>query len=152
MVNDSPNVLEGEVIPKHAGGRPPKLNEEERAEVLEAFRLYIERTPDPTIVGFCAWDPVAFKYLINKQNIKDWQEFSTLVKIAVSKQEAYLLQAAGTGRYNPTLAIFRLKQPQHGYTDKMETDITSGGDKIQPVLVKFLNGGTDAGNTDTDRV
>lgn len=114
----------------HPGGRPTKLTQEQRREVLEAFRLYIERTPDCTIVGFCAWDPVGIKYLISKDNIYDWEEFSELRSYAVLKQEAYLLQASGTGRYNPTVGIFRLKQPQHGYKDRMDTDLTSGGDKI----------------------
>jgi hypothetical protein len=145
-------AVEGEVVAKHAGGRPPKLTPEERAEVLQAFRLYIERTPDPTLVGFVAFDPVPIKYMVTRDNIKDWDEFSPLQKIAIEKQEAFLLQAGGTGRYNTTLAIFRLKQPQHGYTDKVDADITSGGDKIQPVLVKFISSGEDVGNTDTDRI
>lgn len=108
----------------HAGGRPTKLNPQQRKEVLEAFRLYIERTPDATIVGFCAFDPIGQKYLITKDNIYDWDEFSELRKYAIQKQEAYLVQAGGTGRYNPTMAIFRLKQPQHGYKDRTEVETT----------------------------
>lgn len=114
----------------HAGGRPPKLTTEQRKEVLDAFALYIQRTPDPTVVGFCAYDTVAASYLITRENIKDWDEFSPLQKYCIQKQEAYLLQAGGTGKYNPTMAIFRLKQPQHGYRDRIESDVTSGGEKI----------------------
>lgn len=114
----------------HPGGRPPKLTEQERSEVLEAFRLYIERTPDPTVVGFVAYDPVASKHYLTRDNIKDWDEFTPLQKHCIQKQEAYLLMAGGTGKYNPTMAIFRLKQPQHGYKDRIDTDVTSGGDKI----------------------
>lgn len=110
----------------HPGGRPTKLTPEQRKEVFEAFKLYIERTPDATIVGFCAFDPVGQKYLITKDNIYDWEEFSELRKYAIQKQEAYLVQAGGTGRYNPTMAIFRLKQPQHGYTDRQ--DINTQGE------------------------
>lgn len=140
------------MLPKHPGGRPPKLTKEERVEVYEAFRRYIERTPDPMIVGFCAWDPTAQKYMITKDNLYDWKEFSELRKIAIEKQEAYLVTGATTNRLNPTMAIFRLKQPQHGYKDKVEADLTSGGDKLQPVLVKFLDSGDNAGNTDTQGV
>jgi hypothetical protein len=116
---------------KHAGGRPPKLTSEQRVEVLQAFHDYIARTPDPTVVGFCAFDPVAVNYLITRDNIKDWDEFSPLQKYCIEKQEAYLLQAGGTGKYNPTMAIFRLKQPQHGYKDRFEQDVTSAGEKIE---------------------
>lgn len=104
---------------KHAGGRPRKLTSEQQAEVYKALEDYISRTPDPTIVGFCAWDEVPIKYNVDDDNIYDWQEFSGLRKRATMKQEAYLIQAGGTGKFNPTMAIFRLKQPVHGYTDKM---------------------------------
>lgn len=130
--------LVGEIVTKPIG-RPPKLNKLEREEVLQAFKLYIERTPDPTVVGFCAFDPVGYKYLITRDNINDWDEFSTLRNYAIQKQEAYLLIAAGTGKYNPTMGIFRLKQPQHGYKDRVDTDITSDGNAIQPLLVSFIN-------------
>ena len=145
-------AIEGEVIAKHAGGRPPKLTPLERAEVYEALRLYIERTPDPTVVGFCAWDPVGIKYRMSKTNMYDWEEFSPLIKQSIAKQEAFLLQAAGQGRYNATLAIFRLKQPQHGYRDRIDTDITSDGKSLQPLLVSFITNKQDVlpdGN-DTD--
>jgi hypothetical protein len=114
----------------HAGGRPPKLTEEQRAEVLEAFRLYIERTADATIVGFCAFDPVGAKYLITKDDINHYDEFSELRKYAIQKQEAYLITGAVTNKLNASMAIFRLKQPQHGYKDRIDTDITSGGEKL----------------------
>lgn len=114
----------------HAGGRPPKLTAEERKEVLEAFKAYIERTPDPTVVGFCANEPICFKYLITRDNINDWEEFSTLQKYCIQKQESYLLMAGGAGRYNPTMAIFRLKQPQHGYKDRIDSDVTSNGETL----------------------
>lgn len=115
----------------HPGGRPPKITPEQREEVLEAFKLYIERTPDPTVVGFCAYDPVGFKYLLTRDDLNNWQEFYTLRSYAIQKQEAYLLQAAGTGRYNASVGIFRLKQPQHGYKDRIDSDITSGGEKLE---------------------
>lgn len=103
-------------------GRPPKLTEEQRLEVYKAFEDYIARTPDPTVVGFIAYDPVAAQYFLTRDNLNDWKEFSTLQKYCIEKQEAYLLQAGGTGRYNPTMAIFRLKQPQHGYTDRQDVN------------------------------
>lgn len=133
--------VEGEVV---RVGRPPKLTKVQREEVYQAFVDYIARTPDPTTVGFCAFDPVPAKYMITRHNLEDWQEFSALQKIAIEKQEAYLLHAGGTGRYNPTMAIFRLKQPQHGYTDKHEVD--NNINVVTPILgggVKQVESGED---------
>lgn len=115
---------------KHAGGRPPKLTAPERAEVYEAFKEYILDNEDPTLVGFIATNQTAIDYEVSRDNVNDWQEFSTLIKRCIVKQEHYLLTKGGEGKYNPTLAIFRLKQPQHGYKDRTETDITSKGEQV----------------------
>lgn len=125
--------------PKHPGGRPPKLTPLQRQEVYDALEQYIKDTEDPTIPSFVSDDPIAIQYSVTRDNINDWQEFSTLIKRAVVKQESYLLKQGGAGKYNPTIAIFRLKQPQHGYTDKTQTDLTSNGETLAPVLVKFLD-------------
>lgn len=150
--NSTSKPLEGEVTQKHPGGRPPKLTPIERAEVYNAFVDYIARTPDPTVVGFVAYDPVAAKHFLTRENIKDWEEFSPLVKHCIQKQEAYLLQAGGTGRYNPTMAIFRLKQPQHGYSDKQEVENTIT--MAQPILggLSTKNIAADAVHSDSDDV
>lgn len=111
-------------------GRPSKLTDLQKAEVYNALQQYILETDDPTIPGFLSENEVALKYHINDSNLYDWQEFPALIKQAVRKQEAYLLKQAGAGKYNPAIAIFRLKQPQHGYRDKVETDITSKGNEV----------------------
>lgn len=116
-------------------GRPPKLTLEERAEVLSAFESYIKINPDPTIVGFTASDPVALKYFVNKDNIHDWDDFSELRRRAIEKQEHYLLYGATRGQLNASVSIFRLKQPQHGYKDRVDSDITSNGETIAPLIV-----------------
>jgi hypothetical protein len=111
-------------------GRPPKLTDEQREEVYTAFDEYIRNEPDPTVVHFVSSDETAMQYNVSRDNINDWEEFSTLQKKAIQKQEAYLLRNGGRGVYNPTMAIFRLKQPQHGYKDRIDSDITTGGEKI----------------------
>jgi hypothetical protein len=132
--NESP--LTGQ---KHAGGRPRKLTAEQQAEVLEAFRLYIERTPDPTIVGFVSWDDVPLQYWVTDDDINNWNEFYALRKRAIRKQEAFLLEGATRNKINPTMAIFRLKQPTHGYTDKTQQDLTTNGKDLP---VPILGGAT----------
>jgi hypothetical protein len=115
---------------RHAGGRPPKLTPEQRLEVYEAFESFITDTDDSRISKFVSYDKTALQYNITHDNLIDWVEFSELRKRAIRKQEDYLLEKGGTGKYNPTLAIFRLKQPQHGYRDRQETDITTNGNDV----------------------
>lgn len=117
-------------------GRPQMYTPEQIQEIVDDLAQYIETTDDPTIVGFTS---TYKKYPVNKDYISDHNEFSELRKRAVEKQEAYLLEGVTKNKLNPTMGIFRLKQPQHGYRDKSETDITSGGDKIQPLMVKFID-------------
>lgn len=117
-------------------GRPPKLTKAERAEVYSAFERYVDVTPDPIIAGFVVNDPVALKYYVTKHNLTDWEEFSVLKERAVVKQEYYLSYGATVGRLNPAVSIFRLKQPQHGYTDRQEVSGPDGQSAIQLVVVR----------------
>jgi len=112
---------------KHAGGRPSKLAKSDRPELIQALHNYINEQADPTIVKFCTTHPVALKYNILPPDLSKWPEFRKLVKKAIAKQEAYITEYATQGKINPTFAIFRLKQPQHGWTDKQEIDHTSLG-------------------------
>lgn len=133
---------------KHAGGRPPKLTPKQKAEVLQAFQDYIRREADPTIVGFVAYDPTPIKYNVTDDNISDWDEFSGLRKRAIKKQEAYLLLGATRGQLNTTMAIFRLKQPQHGYSDKTEIkhEGAPGLFGAEGLTIKVINGTPDEGS------
>lgn len=128
---NSPTV--GQSKPKHAGGRPRKLTQRQRKEVYDAFEAFIVSTPDSRITKFVSYDDTALQYNVTDDNLYDWPEFSVLRKKAIKKQEDYLLEFGGSGKYNPTIAIFRLKQPQHGYTDRQDRDITSGGEKLMGV-------------------
>jgi hypothetical protein len=125
-------------------GRPPKLTDEQRVEVYEALEEFIRVTDDPTIPWFVSYDDVAMKYNVTRDNLNDWDEFSTLIKKAVIKQEAFILKNAGNNKYNPTIGIFRLKQPQHGYSDRTQTDLTSNGETLAPLLVKFMDDNKDS--------
>lgn len=105
-------------------GRPSKLNDEQKKELVKEYEDYIRATDDPTIVGFITTNEFCFEHRILDHDIEQWQEFTELKKLAQKKQEAFLLTKAGKNEYNATLAIFRLKQPQHGYKDKSEVDNT----------------------------
>lgn len=138
----SETVVQGEIVREkrkynyiNKPGRPPKVTPEQRVEVYEAFKKFIAYTPDPMLAAFCAWDPVAIKYDIIPANLNDWPEFSLLRNRALIKQEAYLATGAATGKLNPTMCIFRLKQPVHGYKDRVDTDITSGGNALPAPII-----------------
>lgn len=105
---------------KHPGGRPQMYTPTQIQEIVNDFIEYIDNTEDPTIVGFTS---AYRKYSVNKDYISDHNEFSELRKRAIEKQEAYLLRNGTSNKANPTMAIFRLKQPQHGFSDKQQQDI-----------------------------
>lgn len=113
-------------------GRPQMYTPLQIEEIVKDLDDYIERSPDPTIVGFTSGYR---KYSVNKDYISDHDEFSELRKRAIEKQEHYLLYGATNGRLNASVSIFRLKQPQHGYKDRVDSDITSMGEKIDPVVI-----------------
>jgi hypothetical protein len=70
-------------------------------------------------------------YWVSKQNINDWQDFSALRARCHEKSEQYLLKHAGEGKYNSSIARLRLTQPTTGYVVRIDSDITSKGDKIE---------------------
>jgi hypothetical protein len=118
---------------KGLGGRPPKLTTEERREVYEELEKYIKETDDPTVPEFISTNWVALGYDIIYQNLYDWKEFSGLIKRLVRKQEAYLIREGTQNKINTTMAIFRLKQPQHGYRDRQELTGADGKDLVPEV-------------------
>lgn len=135
-------------------GAPEKLTPEEKIEVYKAFQQYVEEESYPTVPGFCANDETARKYKIIKQNLFDWAQFSSLIKIAVDKQEAYTEDKVMHGKMPPAWAIFKLKQPAFGWTDKQEiqADVTSKGEAIGTIdgaaldaRISALIGGAKAG-------
>lgn len=97
-------------------GAPRKFTPVQVAEIAQDLSEYIETTDDCTIVGFIS----KYKqYSLDKTwltvNLKE------LVNRAILKQEAFLIRQFD----KPTMAIFRLKQPQHGYTDRQDINSTN---------------------------
>jgi polyribonucleotide nucleotidyltransferase len=102
---------------------------EQIQEIVDDLTTYIEEREDPTIVGFTS---SYRKYSVNKDYISDHREFSELRKRAIEKQEAYLLDGVTKNKLNATMGIFRLKQPQHGFTDKQQQDVRV--ENVTPIL------------------
>lgn len=112
-----------------AGGRPTKYNE----EALNTAEDYIVNFSDygdaiPSVVG------LAVALETHRDTIYAWakeegkEAFSDIVKRLSTNQERRLLNGGLDNSFNPTIA--KLLLGKHGYSDKQETDITSGGEKL----------------------
>lgn len=113
-------------------GAPPKLTPEQKVEVYHAFEEYIEDNEYPTMPDFCAYNKVAKKYKLTTQNLKDWEQFTSLRKRLVDKQEQFTESQVMKGKLNPTWAIFKLKQPAFGWTDRQEIQHANDPDNPMP--------------------
>lgn len=137
---------------KRQWGRPQHFTPEQIEKIKQDFKLYIETEEDPTIVWFTSSYPQIYSETlgretrINKDYISDHEEFSELRKQAIEKQESYLQKWATKNQLNATMAVFRLKQPQHWFRDKTEVDNTINGnmninlsDASDDELLKIIN-------------
>jgi hypothetical protein len=128
-------------------GRPTIYNEEILTKITEYIDSCkdIEADPENKItrkVNIPTIEGLAVYLHINKDTIYTWRKekpaFSELISVLLDEQAKRLVNNGLAGTYNPTIAKVLLTK--HGYTEKTETDITSKGESINPVLVKFIDG------------
>lgn len=129
----------------HPGGRPTKYN----PQIITQTNEYIkscgrEQMTLPTIQG------LAIKLCVNKTTIYEWAkenpEFSNAIDKLMDYQAQQLINDGIYGGKEINAPIVKLMlMNNHGMREKSDTDVTSNGKEIQPVLVKFL-GDEDAGN------
>jgi hypothetical protein len=100
---------------------------------------------------------------VHRDTLYEWEkqhvEFSDILEQVRAIQAERLINKGLSGDYNPT--ITKLMLTKHGYSDKQETDLTSGG-KPLPLLVNLnvpnnnspeedkADGGTHQGDTGGD--
>lgn len=120
-------------------GRPSKYS----SKILELAEDYLENHDHkygdvvPTVAGLALVLDVTKKTIYNWSEQEDNKEFlHTLDKIQ-QKQEKTLVSGGLMKEFDS--AISRLMLSNHGYVQKSEADITSGGEKIQPLMVEFIN-------------
>lgn len=69
---------------------------------------------------------------VSRETLYEWgrvhKEFSDILKEVLAKQEEKLIQGGISGEYNGTIA--KLILTKHGYSDKIDTDLTSKGERI----------------------
>lgn len=80
---------------------------------------------------------------VNKATLYKWreeqisQEFNDTLAAILTKQEMLLINGGLSQRFSGT--ITKLMLANHGYSDKVETDITTGGEKInKPTTINLV--------------
>lgn len=122
-------------------GRPPKY---EAKRVAQEVRDYVSSCKSnnylPTLEG------LAVHLEIGRQTIYDWyhahKEFSYIVEQLLAAQASMLQQNGLVNNYNASITKLLLTKhkgvlDQKPYSDKVETDITTGGDKISFNVVAY---------------
>jgi hypothetical protein len=110
--------------------RPRSRTQTQDEQLFDRFKKYIDNTTLPIIAEF------AYMNDIERQYLYDNQMFSTLLKKCTAKKEANLEKGALTGKLNPNMAIFSLKQL--GWKNNQETE-----GKTTPTINITLKGTTD---------
>jgi hypothetical protein len=114
------------------GGRPPFYDNVE--DLQSAIDMYFSENPEkPTVTGLAYF--LGFQDRKSIYEYKDKIEFTHTIKRAVlrieSKHEEKLYESSASG------SIFWLKN--RDWKDKSETDITSGGEKINLPPLNFVD-------------
>lgn len=132
-------------MPKHPGGRPSKLTDQVREQIAEYYNKCMVTSTVPTAAQ------LAVILDVSKSTLYKWAEDDTELSDTLSKvqtlQEATLINGSLKNALNPTIS--KLMLANHGYREKSEQDITSGGQTINQVLVKFV-GEDDAADQTTN--
>lgn len=112
--------------------RPTKYSSKIPKKVYDFIESKTKVTVIPTIEG------LAVNLNLNQDTLHEWKaiypEFSEAIKKLLSTQ-AEMLQTHGLSqKYSTPMSIFLLKN-NHGFKDRVETDITTGGEKLpSPIL------------------
>ena len=110
-------------------GRPSKFNDETLAKALDYITSY--ETEVPTIVG------LALYIGVSKATIHRWiVDIPEMVEIADEvrmRQEVKLIDGGLTNVYNSS--VTKMLLTHHGYSDRVEQDITSGGKPLNTWVV-----------------
>lgn len=126
-------------------GRPPKRDERELAELVKLFEEYVETHEFPVVSEF------AYLNSIDRTDLYNRKEYSTVLKKSQAKKEAYLEIYGIHNKINPTMAIFSLKQM--GWSDKQEVKIKEHNiestSKLSDETLRTIKKELKNGNTDT---
>lgn len=116
---------------KGPGGRPTTYT----PEVLELARDYVENCPDkvPLVVGLCRHIGRGKTTVYNWEKDEDKQEFRDILEQIEENQHINLVNGGLAGDFSSPIAKMMLTK--HGYSDKIDQDVTSGGKQINSWVV-----------------
>lgn len=110
-------------------GRPTILTE----ELKEQARGYVEEEGSYMSSLLPSIEGLALRLGIHRDTLYAWEkedeDFSDILERLRQSQAKKLMDKGLAGQYNSTIA--KLLLSKHGYVEKSEQDITTGGDKIQ---------------------
>ena len=112
------------------GGRPTKLTEDVRQKIAEYYTECVLSGEVPTAAQLAVILDISKKTLYNWAD-NDAELLHTLEQIQ-TLQEATLVKGSLKNLLNPTIS--KLMLANHGYREKSDTDITSGGEKLGVTL------------------
>jgi hypothetical protein len=116
-------------------GRPTDFNDEMCLKALE----YLYSCNDKYDEALKVWDVklptiegLAVYLNINRSTIYEWKgvfpQFSDILDKIMAEQANRIISRGLAGVYNSTIS--KLMLTKHGYHDKTDTDVTTGGEKI----------------------
>lgn len=123
-----------------SAGRPTKYNK----DMLLLAQEYIDSCKDYIVkdgvsrVKLPKAEGLALHLKVNRSTLYEWadkhEDFSDILDKINAIQAERVINEALAGNYNSNIA--KLLLGKHGYKDMKDTDITTGGDKINgPILV-----------------
>lgn len=133
--DDQTSVEAGHQVPR-VGGRPPLYS----AELLSQAYWYLDHFNKggeehiPTIAGLADHLKVSRETCYAWSEDPEKEEFSDIMASVMRKQEKILVNKGLLGSFNST--VTKLMLTKHNYSDKVETDITTGGEKINELPAK----------------
>lgn len=113
-----------------AGGRPTSwsLELEEKAwEYVNGGWRDVEHAV-PMVVGLCSFIDRSSTAVYEWEKDED-KEFKDIVKAIKEAQHLELFNKSLTGEYNASMS--KLMLTKHGYSDKIDNDVTTGGKPIK---------------------
>ena len=102
-------------------------------EVERSYNTFKLKANVPTRGGLA-------RYLnVGRNTLYEWAQvhpdFQDIMEAIGAEQEERLINNGLTGDYNPTIAKVLLAK--HGYREAVDTDVTSGGEKLSVNLISY---------------